>query len=149
MSNGIGGDVMAIVYNPTDKRLYGYNGSGKSSKLFTYDQMKTEVEKQFDSSYIPLRGPLSITVPGALQGWCDLHDRFGKLPFEELFTDAIEYANNGFAVTQIIASYWKDSVESFNQSETKAEITTNNQYPKATEGFLNIYTFNGSEPICI
>lgn len=69
MSNGIGGDIMTIIYNPTDKKLYGYNGSGRSSKSFDYESMKDEVKTVFNSTYIPMQGPLPITVPGALQGW--------------------------------------------------------------------------------
>lgn len=60
---------MTIIYNPTDKKLYGYNGSGRSSKSFGYASMKDEVKTVFNSTYIPMQGPLPITVPGALQGW--------------------------------------------------------------------------------
>eukprot|EP01084_Bolivina_argentea_P284487 487596_1 len=146
MMNGIGGDLMTIIYNPTDKKLYGYNGSGRSSKTFSYTNMKNTIKTQFDSSYIPSKGPYSITVPGAVQGWCDTHNKFGKLKWNELFEDAIQYATNGYAVTQIISKYWHSEVNGFNSSKTREEVTTNNKYPNAIDGFLQTYTINGEAP---
>ena len=143
MSNGIGGDLMAMIYNPTDKKLYGYNGSGRSSKSFSYQDMFKTIKTDFNSSYLPSLGPYSITVPGALQGWCDVHNRFGKLPWNELFEDAITYAWDGFAVTQIIARYWLGAVDSFNSTNAQREITTNGQYPNAGDGFWSVYSING------
>lgn len=143
MNCGIGGDLMAIIYNPTDKKLYGYNGSGRSSSNFSYDDMLNFTISEFNSTFIPSLGPYSITVPGALQGMCDIHKKFGKLEWSELFEDAIYYSINGFAITQIISKYWEDDYEEFEfDNDAIREMTTNNQYPNATFGFFDIYSSN-------
>jgi gamma-glutamyltranspeptidase/glutathione hydrolase len=103
--NGIGGDIFAIVWDAKTKRLYGLNGSGRSPKSLTLDWFKTN---GFDS--IPPHGPLPVTVPGAVDGWFLLHDRFGEKPMKDLLRPAIDYARNGFPVSQLIAYYWERSV---------------------------------------
>ena len=103
--NGIGGDIFAIVWDAKTKRLYGLNGSGRSPKSLSLDWFKTN---GFDS--IPPHGPLPVTVPGAVDGWFMLHDRFGKKPMKDLLRPAIDYARNGFPVSQLIAYYWERSV---------------------------------------
>ena len=103
--NGIGGDIFAIVWDAKTKRLYGLNGSGRSPKSLSLDWFKTN---GFDS--IPPHGPLPVTVPGAVDGWFLLHDRFGEKPMKDLLRPAIDYARNGFPVSQLIASYWERSV---------------------------------------
>lgn len=103
--NGIGGDIFAIVWDAKTKRLYGLNGSGRSPKSLSLDWFKTN---GFDS--IPPHGPLPVTVPGAVDGWFLLHDRFGEKPMKDLLRPAIDYARNGFPVSQLIAYYWERSV---------------------------------------
>ena len=103
--NGIGGDIFAIVWDAKTKRLYGLNGSGRSPKSLSLDWFKTN---GFDS--IPPHGPLPVTVPGAVDGWFMLHDRFGEKPMKDLLRPAIDYARNGFPVSQLIAYYWERSV---------------------------------------
>ncbi|HXZ68281.1 MAG TPA: gamma-glutamyltransferase, partial [Alphaproteobacteria bacterium] len=106
--NGIGGDLFAIVWDPKTKQLYGYNGSGRSAMGRDLAKMKEEVTPAYKKAgqpheaHIPDVGSLPITVPGAVDGWFALHDKFGKLPMSTDLQPAIDYANNGFPVTQLI-----------------------------------------------
>ncbi len=102
MSCGIGGDLFAIVWDASEERLFGLNGSGRSPYGLTRNVF---AEKRLDQ--IPLRGPLSWSVPGCVDGWYALHDRFGRLAMEDLLSPTIQYALDGFPVTPVIASYWK------------------------------------------
>lgn len=117
MSCGIGGDLFAIVWFEDDKRLYGLNASGRSPKSLTLEKMK-----EMGLEKVPLRGPLSISVPGCVDGWFKLHGRFGSLPMEKILSPAIHYANKGFPVTEIIASYWQNSAKSLKDKPGFAEV---------------------------
>jgi gamma-glutamyltranspeptidase / glutathione hydrolase len=110
VSCGIGGDLFAIVWNAKTKKLYGINGSGRSPKGLSYDQMKAELNKLGVQS-IPKFGVLSISVPGTVDAWFELHDRFGKLPVKDDLAPAIQYATEGFPVTELIASYLKHNIQ--------------------------------------
>ncbi|NRB43137.1 MAG: gamma-glutamyltransferase family protein, partial [Pseudomonadales bacterium] len=102
--SGIGGDLFAIVWDPKARRLYGLNASGRSALGQSYDELKAKLGGR---DAIPLFGPLSISVPGAVDGWDQLHKRFGTLPWKNLFQPAIHYSQDGFPVTQVIAKSWK------------------------------------------
>jgi gamma-glutamyltranspeptidase / glutathione hydrolase len=97
-SNDIGGDLFAIVWDGA--RLHGLNASGRSPAALTPDRVGDEM---------PERGWLPVTVPGAPAGWRDLHARFGALPFADLFTDAIGYAERGYPVSPEVARAWARS----------------------------------------
>ena len=103
--NGIGGDLFAIVWDAKTKKLYGLNASGRSPKSLTLAKLREELRK-LDRSTIPPRGPLPVSVPGTVDGWFELHGKFGKLPMKELLQPAISYARNGFPVTEVIAEGW-------------------------------------------
>ncbi|HET7777650.1 MAG TPA: gamma-glutamyltransferase [Rudaea sp.] len=105
VSNGVGGDLFAIVWDARTKKLYGYNGSGRSPKSLSLQYFVDHGIKE-----IPPHGPLPVNVPGAVDGWFALHDRFGKLPMKEDLAGAIRYAREGFPVTELIARYWQLSV---------------------------------------
>jgi gamma-glutamyltranspeptidase/glutathione hydrolase len=105
VSNGIGGDLFAIVYNAKENKLYGINGSGRSPLGLSYDQMKTELANLHRET-IPRTGMLPISVPGTVDGWTELHKRFGRLKFSDDLAPAIRYAEEGFPVTDLIAYYW-------------------------------------------
>jgi len=105
VSNGVGGDLFAIVWDAKTKKLYGYNGSGRSPK-----SLSLQYFVDHDMREIPPHGPLPVNVPGAVDGWFALHDRFGKLPMKEDLAGAIRYAREGFPVTELIARYWQLSV---------------------------------------
>ncbi len=97
---GIGGDLFAIIWSAKDKKLYGLNASGPAPQTISIETLK---EKGLDM--IPPYGPLPVTVPGAVAGWSALHKRFGKKDFSTLFDNAINYANNGFPVSEVVAYY--------------------------------------------
>jgi gamma-glutamyltranspeptidase/glutathione hydrolase len=105
VSNGIGGDLFAIVYSAEENKLYGINGSGRSPLGLTYDQMKAELAKLHRQT-IPPFGMLPISVPGCVNAWVELHKKFGKLKFSDDLAPAIHYAEEGFPVTELIAYYW-------------------------------------------
>lgn len=100
--NGIGGDLFAIVWDPKTKKLYGLNGSGRSAQGQTLAQLQ---EKIGDVSQIPNWGTPPVTVPGTVDAWFELHEKFGKLPMKQNLAPAINYAREGFPVTEVIAYY--------------------------------------------
>ena len=105
VSNGVGGDLFAIVYIAKENKLYGLNGSGRSPLGLSYDQMKSELTK-LNRTTIPPRGMLPISVPGTVDAWAELHQKFGKLTLADDLAPAIRYADEGFPVTELIAYYW-------------------------------------------
>jgi gamma-glutamyltranspeptidase / glutathione hydrolase len=105
VSNGVGGDLFAIVYSAKEQKLYGINGSGRSPLGLSYDQMKAELAKQHRER-IPPVGMLPISVPGCVDAWAELHKKFGKLKLSDDLAPAIRYAEEGFPVTDLIAHYW-------------------------------------------
>lgn len=96
--NGIGGDLFAIVWDAKTKKLYGLNGSGRSPYSLTLDEFKKRGLK-----HIPALGPLPVSVPGTVDGWFELHKKFGKLTIEKILSYAIGYARNGFPVHDELA----------------------------------------------
>ena len=106
--SGVGGDLFAIVWDAKTKKLYGLNASGRSPKSLTPAYFQ---EKGLKS--IPSYGPLPVTVPGCVDGWFELHGRFGRLPMRELLQPAIDYAEQGFPVTELIAYYLQLSARRF------------------------------------
>src|SRR5712671_6536219 len=105
VSNGIGGDLFAIVYSAKESKLYGINGSGRSPLGLSYDAMKSELAR-LHSETIPPRGILPISVPGCVDAWAELHKKFGKLKLSDDLAPAIRYGEGGFPVTDLIAYYW-------------------------------------------
>lgn len=97
-SCGIGGDIFAIVWDAEAQQLYGFNGSGRSPGDLTIEYFQER-----DMSYVPFLGPLPVSVPGCVDGWFELHDKFGRLEMKEVLQPAIDYASNGFPVSEVIA----------------------------------------------
>jgi gamma-glutamyltranspeptidase/glutathione hydrolase len=112
ISNGIGGDLFAIVYVAKENKLYGLNGSGRSPMGLSYDQVREEVAK-LKRNFLPPTGMLPINVPGTVDAWGTLHDKFGKLPLADDLSGAAHYAEEGFPVTETIAFYWKRNLGAF------------------------------------
>ena len=100
--SGMGGDLFAIVWDAKTQKLYGLNSSGPSPKSLTLKYFK-----EHGYRFIPAHGPLPVTVPGCVDGWNELHKRFGKLPVGEILQPAIDYAREGYPVTELIAYYWQ------------------------------------------
>ena len=103
---GIGGDLFAIVWDAKTQQLHGLNASGRSPLGLSYDQLQAELAK-LERKTIPPLGLLPISVPGAVDGWYELHAKFGKLPMADLLAPSIAYAEEGFPLTELIAMYWK------------------------------------------
>ncbi|MBO2581293.1 gamma-glutamyltransferase [Shewanella algae] len=98
--SGIGGDLFAIVWSAKEQRLYGLNASGRSPASLTLEMLKAKGLEQ-----LPPYGPLPVSVPGAVDGWYELHDKFGILPMKDNLAPAIHYAREGFPVSELIAFY--------------------------------------------
>lgn len=123
--NGIGGDLFAIVWDPRTGKLHGYNGSGRSPRSLTLAEFRRRGLKE-----IPATGPLPVSVPGAVDGWFALHERFGRKPMAENLAPAIRYAREGHPVSEVIAYYWDRSVPRLSK------------YP----GFSEQFTVDGHAP---
>ncbi|MGH8018954.1 MAG: gamma-glutamyltransferase family protein, partial [Opitutaceae bacterium] len=93
------------VWDARTRRLHGLNASGRSPLGLSYEQMQAELAK-LERTSIPPRGMLPISLPGAVDGWFELHAKFGRLPIAEVLHPTIEYAEKGFPVTELIAHYW-------------------------------------------
>jgi gamma-glutamyltranspeptidase / glutathione hydrolase len=116
--NGIGGDLFAIVWDPKTGKLHGLNASGRAPMGQTLRQLATKARKMPESAQAkdgttPDWGAASVTIPGAVDGWFEMHARFGKLPVAQLLAPTIGYAENGFPVSELIAHYWRRNVEGF------------------------------------
>ena len=182
MMNGIGGDLMAVVYDssqpkarprtlsflspslsppsffqtppskhaisaqqdlrltvifqpPQGKRLIGINSSGRAPKATTRQQMAARIQAAGGQpgDPIPTKGPLPVSVPGAVAGWCELHSRFGTVRWADLFTAPIRYAREGFPVSPVIASEWELTPNS-------SDVTSNGRFPNAADGFYRTFT---------
>ena len=123
--NGIGGDLFAIIWIEKDKKLYGLNASGRSPKNLTLDYFKNN-----NFSEIPAYGPLPVSVPGCVDGWFEMHEKFGSTPMHDILQPAIEYADNGFPVTELVSYYMKKASKIFDM------------YPN----FKETYYINGTTP---
>ncbi|WP_235299706.1 gamma-glutamyltransferase [Portibacter marinus] len=132
-SNGIGGDLFAIVWDAETKQLYGLNASGRSPYNMSINDIKAK-----GLTKIPLFGPLSISVPGCVDGWYTLHERFGSLEMQELLQPAIDYAKNGYPVSEIIANDWKAVADRLNdQKGFQRVFAPNGQAPAKGDIFRN------------
>eukprot|EP00750_Incisomonas_marina_P001467 INCI1127.2.p1 GENE.INCI1127.2~~INCI1127.2.p1 ORF type:complete len:462 (+),score=74.32 INCI1127.2:228-1613(+) len=158
MMNGLGGDLMAIVWDPKTGKLQGINSSGRSSKSLSYDELKALLQssrrrasdlgneanahegnnvEQDKPLFLPTKGPLSVSVPGAAAGWCDLFDRFGSgnLTLAQVLAPAIYYASNGFPVSEVIAAEWADSM-----TANDSDATSQGRFPHAIDGFYATFS---------
>ncbi len=141
--NGIGGDLFAIVWSAKDQKLYGLNASGRSPKSLSLEYFK---KNNFKS--IPAYGPLPVSVPGCVDGWFELHKKFGKLKMKEILNPAITYAREGFPVSELIAYYMQKGVR-FQKRYPNVEkvFALNGHAPKKGEIFKNPALANTLEKI--
>ena len=136
--NGIGGDLFAIIWIEKDKKLYGLNASGRSPK-----NLPLSYFKENNISKIPAYGPLPVSVPGCVDGWFEMHDRFGKLTMKKILDPAIHYAENGFPVTELVAHYMKLSEKRFiNYPNFKESYTIGGSTPVKGQIFKNKFLAN-------
>ena len=115
--SGIGGDLFAIVWDAEEQKLFGLNASGPAPQSISLDYFK-----QQNLAKIPPFGPLPVTVPGAVDGWVKLHEKFGNQSFASLFEPTIDYAKKGHPVTETIAYYLDRSKETFKQYPNFSEV---------------------------
>ncbi|MDP5150731.1 gamma-glutamyltransferase [Rheinheimera baltica] len=128
--NGIGGDLYAIVWDAKSQKLHGLNASGRSPLGLSYDTLQAELDK-LGRKDLPPHGMLPISVPGAVDGWFELHSKFGRLPMRDILQPAIGYAETGFPVSELIAYYWDRSVPVLS---------------KQPGDFIGTFTINGKAP---
>ena len=131
MATSIGGDLLAMVVEPTGKAL-AYNGTGRAPIAFTDTLLN-----QFKNHQIPERHGLSITTPGVVMGWWDLHQRYGKMPWSNLFTSGIDIARDGFRIAAIAAREWKIFDSVLHYDPTSSALFRAGDPPKAGELFRN------------
>ena len=135
MSCGIGGDLFVIYWDAKTKKLYGLNASGRSPYALNRGIFQEKELKQ-----IPTSGPLPWSVPGCVDGWYALHARFGKLPMKDVLAPSIRYGNDGFAVTEVIANYWKSGARRLRKYPDSAKTYLPNGHPPGHgEIFRNPY----------
>jgi gamma-glutamyltranspeptidase/glutathione hydrolase len=115
--NGIGGDLFAIVWDARTSGLYGLNASGRSPRSLTLDYF---IEKGYEK--IPSYGPLPVSVPGCVDGWFELNRRFGTMEMKTILQPAIDYAREGFPVTELIAYYWESGARALKQYPNVADV---------------------------
>lgn len=132
-SCGIGGDLFAIVWDTKTKRLHGLNASGRSP-----GSLKREHFAELKLTKIPKDGPLPVSVPGCVDGWVELHKKFGKLPMSKVLAAAINYANNGHPVSEVIAEDWEKISETMQkQPGFKETFMPEGRTPAKGEIFVN------------
>lgn len=131
--NGVGGDLFAIVYIAKTGKIYGLNSSGWSASGMTPDLLTAKGLKR-----IPIRGIYGVTVPGAVAGWQALHDKFGTLPLSTLLAPTIQYAKEGFPVTQVIAETWSHYLRTLTaNAEAAKTYLIDGHTPREGEIFRN------------
>lgn len=140
---GIGGDLFAIVWDAEREELTGLNASGRAPQAMTLEYFQ---QKGIDK--IPPYGPLPVSVPGAVDGWFELHGRYGRLPVAEILAPAIGYARDGFPVSEVIAYYLSRNADRIGQYKGFAEtFMPNGRVPRKGEMFRNPRLANTYEAI--
>lgn len=143
MSCGIGGDLFAIYWDAKSKQLYGLNASGRSPYALTREVFQEKGLKQ-----IPTQGPLSWSVPGCVDGWHELRQRFGTMEMAEILAPAIRYAKEGFPVSELIALSWQESAAALSrQPEAAKTYLIDGRGPRRGEIFRNPYLARSYELI--
>jgi gamma-glutamyltranspeptidase / glutathione hydrolase len=133
MMNGIGGDLFLIYWDAKAGKLYGLNASGWAPRKLTIDFLR-----QHGITAMPHDGIHSVTVPGAVEGWSQAHKRFGRLPWKDLFTPAIYYAEHGYAVPEIIQDYWADEEAKLSKTEEGRRVfLPGGKVPELGATFIN------------
>jgi gamma-glutamyltranspeptidase / glutathione hydrolase len=125
--NGIGGDLFAIIWDPKTGKLHGLNASGRAPMGMTQKQFAKWVatkplSKRDEPGTIPDWGAASVTIPGAVDGWFEMHGKFGKLPMERILAPTIDYATKGAPTPELIAQYWKANTAGFEALKAEGVI---------------------------
>ena len=140
---GIGGDLFAIIWDAESRKLHGLNASGRSPK-----NLSREYFLEHGYEYIPQRGALSVSVPGTVDGWFEMHNKFGKLDMTAILQPAIDYARDGFPVTELIAYYLQRSAPVLSRFPNFSETyMPEGRMPEKGEIFRNPYLANTYQTI--
>jgi len=132
-SSGMGGDLFAMVWDPKTEKLYGLNASGRSPAALTREMVPAE-----DDGTIPVYSPWAWSVPGCVDGWYELHEKFGSTPMATLFRPTIDAARKGTPVPQVIAAAWARAARVFRNKPGFAEVfLPDDRAPKEGEIFAN------------
>lgn len=141
--NGIGGDLYAIVYEAKTGKLHGLNASGRSPYSLTIDTFKRR-----GIEFIPALGPLPVSVPGCVDGWFEMHQKFGRKPMTDILSYAIGYARDGFAVADEASHSWKRVEAAYGKFPNVREVyLPNGKAPARGEVFRNPALANTLEKI--
>tara|TARA_R110002073_G_scaffold160652_2_gene316183 strand:- start:449 stop:2107 length:1659 start_codon:yes stop_codon:yes gene_type:complete len=132
---GPGGDLFAIVWDPAQQSLHGLNASGRAPRELSYATLRDTVGA---AGVIPGRGPLAVTSPGAVDGWCTLHERFGRLDLDDVFAPVINYARNGVPIGSRTADMW---------AAAAAGILGDPQLDGFTASFADTFVREGRAPV--
>jgi gamma-glutamyltranspeptidase / glutathione hydrolase len=140
---GIGGDLFAIIWDAENQRLHGLNASGRSPKSLNIDYF---IKNGYE--YIPQRGALSVSVPGTVDGWFEMHEKFGRLDMLSILQPAIDYAREGFPVSELIAYYLQRSAPVLSPYPNFSQTyMPEGKMPEKGEIFRNPYLANTYEII--
>ncbi|HNY51856.1 MAG TPA: gamma-glutamyltransferase [Bacteroidales bacterium] len=140
---GIGGDLFAIIWSSEKQKLYGLNASGRSPR-----SLKMDYFKKNGYQFIPATGPLPVSVPGCVDGWYEMHELFGRIPMRDILQPAINYARNGFPVTEVIAFYLESNVRALSDfPNIKETYMPKGKVPAKGEIFKNPNLANTLEKI--
>ncbi len=140
---GIGGDLFAIIWSADKGKLYGLNASGRSPRSLRLEYLK---EKGYE--FIPPYGPLPVSVPGCVDGWYEMHEMFGRLPMKDILQPAVNYAREGFPVTELIAFYLESGTKRLiDFPNIKAVYMPGGKAPAKGEIFRNPLLANTLEKI--
>jgi len=140
-ANGIGGDLFAIVWDPETQQLYGYNGSGRSAMGATLADMQAKADAYMDGKEIPPFGTAPVTVPGTVDAWYALHDRFGSRPMLANLEPAIRYARAGAPIPEVIAYYWSFGPKRFEPAHESGMLE---EYDNAKKTYFSPMPHEGS-----
>jgi gamma-glutamyltranspeptidase/glutathione hydrolase len=132
MMDGIGGDLFVLYWDAKTGKLTGLNSSGPAPRGLSPDFLATKGIKA-----MPVYGIHTVTVPGAVQGWSAMHQRFGKLPWKDLFSAAVAYADKGFPVTESIHEQWSAAADRLHSDESKRVFLRDGQPPQQGDVFRN------------
>ena len=136
--NGIGGDLFAIIWHEESQQLYAINASGRSPRNVSYDDVM-EILDEIGEESIPSHHLLTVSVPGAVDGWFEMHEKFGEAGMDDILSEPIYYAENGFPVSEAIASGWQRSAQFLKDQPGAFEetFTIDGRGPNKGEVFRN------------
>jgi gamma-glutamyltranspeptidase / glutathione hydrolase len=141
--SGVGGDLFAIIWSADKKKLFGLNASGRSPR-----SLKLEYFRENNLDKIPSYGPLPVSVPGCVDGWFEMHDMFGRISMKDILQPAINYARDGFPVTEVIAYYMMKGTELLKDYPNIKEVyMPGGRAPSKGEIFRNPYLASTLEKI--